>query len=221
MAANGAAANAILDGLPDETRRRMRLYVDLLLRWQTTINLVAPATLPHVWTRHVGDSIQVYDAAPDATRWVDLGSGGGFPGLVTAILLADKPDARIHLIESDKRKSAFLRTVARETGAPASIHAERIETFVTGFDEAVEAVSARALAPLSKLLVFAQKFLEGGAVGVFPKGESAEAELTGLDADRRFRITSVPSRIRDGSSLLIVRLDNVLPRKAASEGGGD
>ena len=196
---------AVLAPLPDDVRRRLTLYADLLVRWQATINLVSPTTLPHLWTRHIADSLQVQASAPDARRWVDLGSGGGFPGLVTAIVLADEPGASVHLVESDKRKAAFLRTAARETGAPATIHAERIEAFVPTHAEPVDAVSARALTALPKLVAFAQLFLERGAVGVFPRGESAAAELTGSDLDRRFRIDTVPSRLRQGSRLLLVR----------------
>ena len=196
---------AVLAPLPEAVRRRLTLYADLLVRWQATINLVSPKTLPDLWTRHIGDSLQAQAAAPNARRWVDLGSGGGFPGLVTAILLADEPDASVHLVESDKRKAAFLRTVARETGVPATIHAERIEAFVPAHAEPVDAVSARALAPLPQLVAYAQPFLEAGAVGVFPQGESAAAELTGSDLARRFRIDTVPSRLRDGSRLLLVR----------------
>ena len=196
---------AVLATLSDPIRRRLTLYAELLVRWQATINLVSPKTLPELWTRHIGDSLQVQAAVPEARRWVDLGSGGGFPGLVTAIQLADEPGASVHLVESDKRKAAFLRTVARETGAPATIHAERIEAFVPAHAEKVDAVSARALAPLPQLVAFAQLFLEAGAIGVFPQGESAGAELTGSDPDRRFHIDIVPSRVRDGSRLLLVR----------------
>lgn len=195
----------MLEPLPEAAQRRLALYADLLVRWQATINLVSTKTLPELWTRHIGDSLQVQAAAPEARRWVDLGSGGGFPGLVTAILLADTPGAVVHLVESDKRKAAFLRTVARETGAPATIHAERIEVFAPSHADAVDAVSARALASLDRLLAFAQLFLERGALGVFSRGESATAELTDPGLDRRFTIDTVPSRLRDGSSLLLVR----------------
>ena len=201
---------AVLAPLPQAVRRRLTLYADLLVRWQATINLISPKTLPDLWTRHIGDSLQVQAAAPEARRWVDFGSGGGFPGLVTAILLADEPDASVHLVESDKRKAAFLRTVARETGIAATVHAERIEAFVPAHlmrvdAEPVDAVSARALASLPQLVAYAQPFLKAGAVGVFPQGESALAELTGSDLARRFRIDTVPSRLRDGSRLLLVR----------------
>ncbi len=194
----------ILAGLPDAAARRLTLYADLLMRWQATINLVAPSTLPDLWSRHIGDSLQVLAVAPDARRWVDLGSGGGFPGLVTAIMLADTADATVHLVESDKRKVAFLRTVSRETGAPATIHAERIERFAPAHLAPVDAVSARALAPLSQLVAWSEKFLLEGAIGIFPKGETVSAELTALAGDNRFRVESRPSRTRDASSLVIV-----------------
>ncbi len=174
------------------------------MRWQATINLVSPATLPDLWSRHIGDSLQVRAAAPDARRWLDLGSGGGFPGLVTAILLADAPGASVQLVESDKRKAAFLRTVSRETGAPAQVHAERIEHFAAHFDEPVDAVSARALAPLVTLVSFAEKYLLRGAIGVFPKGQAAEAELTEAARDPRFRFASRPSRTQATARLILV-----------------
>ena len=203
---------AVLAPLPEAVRRRLDLYAALLARWQGTINLVAPSTLPHLWTRHIADSLQVQAAAPDARAWVDLGSGGGFPGLVTAVVLADAPGAHARLVESDKRKAAFLRTVIREAALPATVHAERIEAFVPVHADRVDAVSARALASLPQLLEFARPFLERGAIGVFPQGEGAPAELTLPEADRRFRCESRPSRMRNGSRILIVR---------AAPAGGD
>ena len=195
----------LLAPLSDDTRRRLQIYADLVHRWQPTINLVAPSTLPHLWSRHMADSLQVQAAAPDARSWVDMGSGGGFPGLVTAIVLATTPGAAVHLVESDKRKAAFLRTVSRETGASAQVHAERIETFTDRFAGQVDAVSARALAPLRNLIVYAEKMLLNGAIGVFPKGQQVDAELTDPDLDRRFLIESMPSRTQETARLLIVR----------------
>ena len=174
-------------------------------KWQRTINLVGPTTLGSVWIRHFADSIQVSDAAPDARRWLDLGSGAGFPGLVTAIRYADDPRASVHLIESDQRKCAFLRGVSRETGAPAIIHCGRIETILPELDAPIEAISARALAPLPVLLDYAGKLIEKGATGVFSKGEQAEAELTDLRLTDRFSITSLPSRTSPSGHILVVR----------------
>lgn len=196
--------DAILEGVSKDIGRRLTLYADLLVRWQKTINLVAPSTLPDLWDRHIGDSLQVQAAVPDARIWVDFGSGGGFPGLVTAIVLAGRADAEIHLVESDKRKAAFLRTVSRETSTPVHVHAERIESFAARHDMPIDAISARALAPLPQLVAWSQKFLSAGAIGVFPKGQTAAAELTALQRDNRFRVESRPSRTRDHSSLVIV-----------------
>jgi len=127
----------------------LTLYEDLLRRWQKTINLVAPATLDQIWTRHFADSAQARAAAPWARVWADLGSGAGFPGLVTALLLKDAPGSVVHLIESDQRKAAFLRAVSRETAAPVEIHAGRIADSLPVISPMPEAISARALAPLA------------------------------------------------------------------------
>lgn len=191
--------------LPADVARRLNIYGDLLLRWQAKINLVAPSTLPHLWTRHIADSLQVQAAAPQARRWIDFGSGGGFPGLVTAIVLAGEGDAHVHLVESDRRKAAFLQTVSRETGVPVTVHAMRIEDFVASHSGKVDAVSARALAPLAALVRYAEHFLLAGAVGVFPKGQQVEAELTELGGDPRFAIETVPSRTDAGARLVLVR----------------
>ncbi len=161
-----------------ETRQRLEIYVALVAKWQKSQNLVAPSTLPQIWRRHVADSAQVHALLPTATRWVDLGSGAGFPGLVTAILLAEVPGAAVHLVESNRGKAAFLRTVARETGAPAIVHAERIDSFSKDFAEAVDGVSARALASMVDLCGWAAPFVARGAVAVFHKGQYFASELT-------------------------------------------
>src|SRR5262245_11171456 len=130
-----------------ETSLRLDQLVSLLLKWQAKINLVAPSTLGHVWTRHVADSLQLLRLAPQAHAWVDLGSGGGFPGLVLACALADKPPATVHLVESNAKKAAFLREAVRTLTLPALVHAMRIKDFVQGFAETPDVVTARALAP--------------------------------------------------------------------------
>ena len=193
-----------LAALPADCLARLRIYADLLVRWQATINLVSPSTLPDLWSRHIVDGLQVQAAVPAARRWVDFGSGGGFPGLVTAILLAEAPDASVQLVESDKRKAAFLRTVSRETGAPAQVHAKRVEQCVAAFDEPVAALSARALAPLATLVTFAEKYLLRGAIGVFPKGQAVESELTEAARDPRFHFASRPSRTQATARLILV-----------------
>lgn len=190
--------------LPQEVVRRLDIYAELLRKWQKTINLVANSTLPHLWTRHIADSLQVQAAVPEAKLWADLGSGGGFPGLVTAIRLAETPRARVHLIESDQRKCAFLREVSRETSAPAIVHNARIEQVVDHLGEPIEAVSARALAPLPVLLAYAENLLAEGAIGVFLKGQEADQEIKALSAAGRYRIIEKSSVTASASRLLLV-----------------
>src|SRR5712672_2846774 len=113
-----------------ETTARLDRFVALLLQWQKTTNLIAPSTIPNLWTRHIADSLQLLDLAPDAKIWVDLGTGGGFPGLAIACALYGTPGRRVHLIESNAKKAAFLRAAVAETEAPAVVHGVRIEKFV-------------------------------------------------------------------------------------------
>ncbi len=157
---------------------RLDRFVAALLQWQATTNLVAPSTLPELWTRHVADSLQLLPLAPNAQHWVDLGSGGGFPGLVIACAIADRPGTVVHLVESNLKKAAFLREAARLTGVPAKVHAVRIEDFVDHFAEPVEIVTARALATLENLIESAYPLLKRGAQALFLKGRDIEAELT-------------------------------------------
>src|SRR5262249_56933551 len=120
-----------------ETLERLDRFVALLLAWQRTTSLIAPSTVTHLWTRHVADSLQLLDLAPHARIWVDLGAGGGFPGLVIACALAGRPDVQVHLVESNTKKAAFLREAQRITEAPANVHVARIEDFAAHFDRAV------------------------------------------------------------------------------------
>ena len=177
---------------------RLALYAGLLERWQKAVNLVAPSTIPDLWGRHMLDSAQLWPLLPPATkRLIDLGSGAGFPGLVLAILGVPE----VHLIESDQKKAAFLREVARETAAPATVHCRRIET-VEPFP--VEIVTARALAPLPRLLELAAPFLEAGAIGLFLKGESAAEELTEARRQWTMTVTAEPSRTNPQGAILRV-----------------
>lgn len=161
-----------------ETPARLDRFADLLIHWQSSINLVSPATLPQLWTRHIADSLQLLALVEPPRIWVDLGSGGGFPGIPVAAALADVAGAEIHLVESNRKKAAFLREAVRVTGVPAKVHAMRIEDFVAGFSGRPDVVSARALAPLNELLDVAYPLLKTGAVGLFPKGQDVEVELT-------------------------------------------
>jgi 16S rRNA (guanine527-N7)-methyltransferase len=199
------AAHPLLAELPEEMLRRLEIYATLLEKWQRAVNLVGKSTLDDLWVRHFADSLQVSQAVPEARRWLDLGSGAGFPGLVTAIKFVDEPDTRVHLIESDQRKCAFLRTVARETAAPALIHCGRLEEILPALDEPIDAVGARALAPLDALLGYAEKFIERGAVGVFSKGKQFEAELTDSLTASKYFITTIESQTCSTARLVLVK----------------
>ena len=192
--ASPRSTHPILADLPEETLRRLEIYANLLEKWQSTINLVGKSSLDDLWVRHFADSLQVAEAVPEARRWLDLGSGAGFPGLVTAIKLAEAPGALVHLVEADRRKCAFLQDVIRETSAPAIVHCGRLEKILPAFDEPIDAVSARALAPLQELLTYAEKFLGQGAVGVFSKGKHFEAELTDSLTAGKYLITTMESK---------------------------
>jgi 16S rRNA (guanine527-N7)-methyltransferase len=198
-------AHPLLAGLPAETLRRLQIYAELLQKWQHAVNLVGDSTLDDIWVRHFADSLQVAEAVPEARKWLDLGSGAGFPGLVTAIKYAGEPDARVHLVESNRRKCAFLREAARAAGAPAIVHCGRIEEVLPSFNEPIDAVSARALASLEKLVDYAEKFLDQGATGAFPRGKLFEAEgpleLTG----GKYLFTTIASRTDPAARLVLVR----------------
>lgn len=161
-----------------ETLSRLSIYAELVRKWQKSQNLVAPSTLPVLWERHIADSFQVHALRPEVSDWLDIGSGAGFPGLVTAIALADRPGARVRLVESNSGKAAFLRTVARETGAPAEVICERIEKAIPRIVSAPpQAISARALASLAALLDLVEPLTELNVPCVFHKGQDFASEL--------------------------------------------
>ncbi|MBN2205327.1 MAG: 16S rRNA (guanine(527)-N(7))-methyltransferase RsmG [Thermoleophilia bacterium] len=188
-----------------ETLVKLQTYADLLAQWQKTINLVAPSTLPDVWSRHFADSAQLLALAPPhARRWLDLGSGAGFPGLVLALMLAPRDGARVALIESDTRKAAFLAEVARRTGAPVDIYPLRIEQSATQAKlGAIDVITARALAPLPRLLELAAPYFSTGTVGLFLKGREAHTEVEAARATWDFTSTLEPS-LTDSSGRIVV-----------------
>lgn len=159
-----------------ETFGRLERFESAFRRWSARINLAAPSTLPSLWERHILDSAQLLPLAPAALRWLDLGSGGGFPGAVIAILLRDRPGASIDLVESNAKKGAFLKTVLGELEAPARVHVARIEAF-EGTAEGYGVVTARALAPLPLLLELAAPWLAAGATGLLHKGRDYRREV--------------------------------------------
>jgi 16S rRNA (guanine527-N7)-methyltransferase len=175
-----------------ETFEKLELLERELRRWQAIKNLVGPATLDRIWDRHIVDSLQLLDLAPDAGTWLDLGAGAGFPGLVLAIAGAER-GLQVHLVESNSRKCAFLRHIARLTGASAKVHEARLETVVPGFVGKADVVSARALASLPMLLDWTEPLLKAGTMGLFPKGRDAEIELTEARKKWTFEAEILPS----------------------------
>ncbi|MFM2422113.1 MAG: hypothetical protein RL291_643 [Pseudomonadota bacterium] len=165
-------------GVSRETAERLRVYHGLLLKWQPAVQLVAPKTLAEAWHRHFADSAQIVKLGPAVPKtWVDLGSGGGFPGLVVAILLAET-GTKVTLIESDRRKCTFLREVARSCGIAVDIVTDRIETAAnTASVRSADVVSARALAPLPELLDLAAPLFGPETIGLFMKGRDAGKEV--------------------------------------------
>ena len=188
-----------------ETEQRLALFVDLLDRWRGKTNLIANSTFPSVWTRHIADSAQLLALAPDAKRWLDMGSGAGFPGLVIAIQLADVAGAVVHCIESDQRKCAFLREAARATGAAAQIHPVRVDAIAPESLGPVDAVTARAFAPLPLALELARPWMERGAIAVFPRGESARDQIAALPEARAYAIETMPSVVNPKAAILRIR----------------
>jgi 16S rRNA (guanine527-N7)-methyltransferase len=188
-----------------ETIERLDAFVTLLLKWQSKLNLVAASTLPQLWTRHIADSLQLLPLAPDARIWVDLGSGGGFPAIPIACVIADRPGAMVHLVESNGKKAAFLREVVRTLALPAQVHQERAENFGDSYGETVHAVTARAFAPLKTLCDQAFPFIAKGALGLFPKGQDVAAELTEAAKYWRLDASTVPSLTNPDAAIVLIR----------------
>ncbi|MGY8662099.1 16S rRNA (guanine(527)-N(7))-methyltransferase RsmG [Bradyrhizobium sp. UFLA05-109] len=208
LAADKAAALKLAP-VSRETEERLDRYVALLREWQAKTNLVAPSTLSHLWTRHIADSLQLVSLAPSAKRWADLGSGGGFPGVVLACVMAEVPGASVHLVERIAKKAAFLREAIRVACAPGVVHLAEIGDNVDRITGPVDCVTARALAPLHQLIGFAEPLVRSGAKALFPKGQDVEAELTEAAKYWTIRPKLHQSRTGDG---WIVELDTIQRR---------
>lgn len=201
------AAALKLTPVSRETEARLDRYVDLLLQWQAKTNLVAPSTLPNLWTRHISDSLQLVTIAPTARLWVDFGSGGGFPGVVLACATADTEGAMVHLIERNAKKAAFLREALRVSGAPGQVILADIGDSVDSLTGKVDCVTARAVAPLHQLIGFAEPLVQRGAKALFLKGQDVDAELT--EATKYWKIRPHLHSSRTGGRGWIVELDRI------------
>ncbi|MBI1171110.1 16S rRNA (guanine(527)-N(7))-methyltransferase RsmG [bacterium] len=175
-----------------ETLDLLSDYLALVEKWNPAINLVAKASLPAAWERHVLDSAQIILQCPDgAVSWVDFGSGGGFPGVIVAAIAREtRPDLHVTLVESDKRKATFLSQAGRALGLSLSVSAARAETLAACN---ADVVSARALAPLSELCSLAHRHLKSDGIAIFPKGAQVQVELEAALEKWRFDWQSLPS----------------------------
>lgn len=195
---------AILARVSRETRADLQRFTSLLEAFVAHTNLVAPSTLPDLWTRHLLDSAQLLVLRPETRRWLDLGSGGGFPGLVTAILLKGTEGAHVDLVESTGKKAAFLRSVIEELALPAQVWNERAEALALRLPMP-EAVSARAVAPLPRLLDWAAPWLTGGAFGLFHKGRNFAGEVEESRASWDFDVIQHRSLTDSDAAILEIR----------------
>lgn len=200
---------AVAGPVSRETFERLLEYETVFLRWAERINLAAPSTLSDVWRRHILDSAQLASLAPNARTWLDLGSGGGFPGAVIAIILQERAGAHIDLVESNRKKAAFLQTALGRYRDHVRVHARRIEDVYPVIRQP-EIVTARALAPLPLLLNLTSPWLSAGATGLFHKGRDYRAEVKESRDAWNLDLLEHESRIDAESVILEIR--NLRPR---------
>lgn len=179
-----------LTGASDDQMADLTRFQELLAEWNAVMNLVGPLTIDTYWTRHALDSSQLMQMAPDALTWADLGAGAGLPGVVLAILLKGRAEAKVHLVESMTKRCRFLEVVAKDLDIPVEIHNVRAEDLKLK----VDVVTARACAPMTKLLGFAEPYLHRGALGLFLKGQDVAAELSEASSTWKFASELRPSQ---------------------------
>ncbi len=189
-----------------ETQEKLEHFARLFQKWAKSINLVAPSTLDDLWQRHILDSLQIFQLSPSPKTWVDLGSGGGFPGVIIAICLSEHSDGWVHLVESNNKKAAFLRVALNDTGARGTVHPIRIET-APAVIPSCDAISARALADLNQLLDYcAPWMLQDGSktVAFFHKGRDYQQEVDKAVSCYQFDLVKHASVVEPDSVVLEV-----------------
>ncbi len=200
-----------------ETLEKLERFASLFQKWASTINLVAPSTKADLWQRHIADSAQIFKIAPEPKHWIDLGSGGGFPGIITAILLTESERGRVDLVESNHKKASFLRAAISETGARAAVHPIRIEEAQEKLPDC-DAISARALADLNQLLVFAEPWAmrNPSLRCFFHKGRDYQAEIDKARGPWDFDLVIHRSAIEADS--VILEVSSVRRRSQPAQG---
>ena len=186
-----------------ETWARLRQYGDIVRKWQKTINLISPTTVGDLWERHILDSLQIWALDPRVKTWLDMGSGAGFPGIVTAICLAEHGTGWVYLIESNQKKAAFLRNVIVQTGARASVHPVRVADAFEIAPE-IDAISARALASLDDLMEMSEPWFDTNKnlSTYLHKGRDYQLEIELARSRWDFNLVKYDSQIQDGSVIL-------------------
>ena len=192
-----------------ETYERLVAFESVFQRWSRRINLAAPSTLNDLWERHILDSAQLLRLAPEALRWLDVGSGGGFPGAVMAILLADKPGAEGHLVESNRKKAAFLIAALNEVGVFPRVHAKRIEDCYDVVPTP-QIVTARALAALPLLIELTEPWLRTGARALFHKGRDYQREVE--ESGNTWRFDLIEHEDKVDAAAIILEVSNPVRR---------
>lgn len=188
-------------GATAEQVRDLERFLEMLEAGNAVMNLVGPKTLPEFWNRHAWDSAQLLALAPEARTWADLGAGAGFPGLVLAILGKGREGFHVHLVESMAKRCRFLQQVVDDLALPATVHNDRAENLKL----AVDVVTARACAPLSRLFGYARPYLKAGALGLFLKGQDVASDLEEATRSWEYEADVVPSRSDERGRIVRVR----------------
>jgi len=185
-----------------ETLQKLETFAELVRKWNPKINLVSKSSLDDLWDRHIFDSVQVFRLVEQGGNWVDIGSGGGFPGIVIAILNQEEQRFRVRLVESDQRKCAFLRTAIRELGLTATVDNERIEN---AQNLEADILSARALSDLSQLLAYAEMHLKPSGVAIFPKGQNWQQEVEETQHLWFYQFEAITSKTNSAAAVLMIK----------------
>lgn len=197
--AQDALRGAGVNDVSRETIERLEAYVALLREWSRVHNLIGPIEMDQIWSRHIADSAQLITLAPDTLRWIDFGSGAGLPGLILAVLLAERAGGSVELVEANATRAAFLREAGRRLAVPVFVHQERLERIVERWNSPVDALSARALAPMSKLVDWLSPLIARGVPGYFHKGLDFDNEWAEVHDRDRFVLLQHNSRIGSGT----------------------
>ena len=189
-----------------ETILVLDVFVALLQRWSKITDLISPDSMQHLWTRHIADSAQLIEIETKARTWLDLGTGAGFPGLIIGILLRNIPGIHVGLVESDKRKVAFLKEAARLTAAPVTVHGGRISNILPTLPYRPDVITSRAFAPMKELIEISRPNINLGTVALFLKGEKIAAEIAEVSPDSALDVTLIKSRTSNTGSIVRICL---------------